>query len=218
MREIRIVLADDHPILRQGLRAVLESEAGFRVLNEASNGLDALHLVEQLAPDVLVADLIMPGLPGLEVVRQIASRVPQTRVVIFSMHHNEEHVLEALRHGAMGYVVKDAPASEMIEAVREVAEGRRYLSRVLTERAIAAYVEKAESIARDACDLLTDREREVLHLSAAGQSISEIAAQLFLSPRTVETHRQSFMHKLGLRTQTDLIRYALRRGILPPDP
>jgi RNA polymerase sigma factor (sigma-70 family) len=136
-------------------------------------------------------------------------------VVILSMHANETYVLEALRHGAAGYVLKDADPAEMVQAVREVSAGRRYLSPALSERAIEAYAQKAQAALEDAYESLTTREREVLQLAAESSSVSEIAARLGISPRTVETHRENLMRKLGLQSQTDLIRYAFRRGILP---
>jgi DNA-binding NarL/FixJ family response regulator len=164
---------------------------------------------------VIVLDLMMPGLNGLEATRQIGARSPQTRIVILSMHANEAYVLEALKNGASGYVLKDSSAAELVRAVREVMAGRRYLSPPLSERAIETYVQKALEAARDVYETLTNREREVLHLAAEGSSNAEIAVRLSLSARTVETHRAHMMHKLGLRTQTDLIRYALQRGIIP---
>ena len=209
-----IVLADDHRVVRQGLRALLEAESGFRLVGEAGDGLETVQLVERLHPDVLVLDLMMPGLNGLEVTLQVGKRSPQTRVVILSMHANEAYVLEALRNGAAGYVLKDASAAELVQAVREVAAGRRYLSSPLSERAIEAYVGKAQETTLDRYETLTTREREVLHLVAEGHTNAEIAARLSISPRTAETHRANMMRKLGLQTQTDLIRYALRRGII----
>ncbi len=210
-----ILLADDHPIVLQGLRALLGGEADFRIVGEAGDGREALALVERLKPDVLVMDLMMPGLGGLEVTRQVGQRSPGTRVVILSMHSNEAYVLDALRHGALGYVLKDATTTDLAQAVRAAAAGRRYLSPALSERAIEAYIESAQVETLDLYETLTDREREVLHLAAEGLSNAEIAARLSLSPRTVETHRGRLMRKLGLSTQTDLIRYALRRGIVP---
>ena len=210
-----ILLADDHTVVRQGLRALLAAEPDFAVIDEATDGRAALQSVERLRPDVLVVDLMMPGLGGLEVTRQVQQRVPQTRVVVLSMHANDAYVLEALRNGAMGYVLKDAGAAELIEAVREAAQGRRYLCRALSDRAIAAYVQQAQAPSLDLYETLTTREREVLQLTAEGLSSSEVAAQLSISPRTAETHRANLMRKLGLRTQTDLVRYALGRGLLP---
>ncbi len=212
---VSILLADDHPVVRQGLRALLEGEPDFRIVDEAGDGLEASQLAERLQPDMLVLDLMMPGLNGLEVTRQVSQRSPRTRVVILSMHANEAYVLEALRNGATGYVLKDSSAADLVQAVREVTAGRRYLSPPLSERAIEAYTQKAKAAVLDLYETLTAREREVLHLAAEGHTSREIADRLHISPRTVEVHRANMMHKLGLRTQTDLIRYALRRGILP---
>ena len=212
-----ILLADDHTVVRQGLRALLEGEPDLTVIGEAADGLDAVQRTERLRPDVLVVDLMMPGLGGLEVVRQVRQRVPGTHVVVLSMHANEAYVLEALRNGASGYVLKDASVTELVQAVRTAHQGHRYLSPVLSERAIAAYVEQARPTPVDLYDTLTTREREVLHLAAEGRTNAEIAARLTISPRTAETHRANLLRKLGLQNQTDLIRYALRRGILPDD-
>jgi len=210
-----IVLADDHHIVRQGLRVLLEGQPDFQLVGEAGDGLEAVQLTERLKPDVLIIDLMMPSLNGLEATRQVSQRSPHTRVVILSMHANEAYVLEALRNGAAGYVLKDSSAADLVHAVREVVAGRRYLSSPLSERAIAAYIQKASDVTLDPYEMLTNREREVLHLAAEGNTNAEIADQLSISPRTAETHRANLMHKLGLRTHTDLIRYALRRGILP---
>jgi DNA-binding NarL/FixJ family response regulator len=215
MSRITVVLADDHHVVRQGLRALLETQSDFGVIGEEADGLKVVDMVERLRPNVLVLDVQMPGLNGLEITRRIAQRTLNTRVVILSMHANETYVLEALRHGAAGYVLKDADPAEVVEAVREVSAGRRYLSRGLSDRAIDAYAEKAKTTATDAYESLTNREREVLQLAAESSSIAEIGARLGISPRTVETHRENLMRKLGLQSQTDLIRYALRRGILP---
>jgi DNA-binding NarL/FixJ family response regulator len=210
-----IVLADDHHVVRQGLRALLEAQPDFQLVGEAGDGLEAVQLTERLKPDVLVIDLMMPSLNGLEATRQVRQRSPHTRVVILSMHANEAYVLEALRNGAAGYVLKDSSAADLVHAVREVVAGRRYLSSPLSERAIEAYIRKATDVTLDPYEMLTNREREVLYLAAEGRTNTEIADQLSISPRTAETHRANLMHKLGLRTHTDLIRYALRRGILP---
>lgn len=210
-----IVLADDHPIVRRGLRAVLEAEKGFTLLGEAGDGLEAMRMLESLQPDILIADLMMPGLTGLEVTRQTKQRFPQTKVIILSMHATESYVLEALRNGANGYVLKDAAADELVRAIREVLTGRRYLSSQLSERAIESYIERAEAAVVDSYDSLTTREREVLQLAAEGLTNTEIAERLFISPRTAETHRANLMKKLNLSNHTELIRYAIRRGVLP---
>jgi DNA-binding NarL/FixJ family response regulator len=219
MNAITILLAEDHQLVRQGFRALLAGEKDFSIVGETGDGLEALRLAEQLTPHVLVLDLMLPGLNGLEVTRQLTKRGSPTKVVILSMHANEAYVLAALRNGAAAYVLKDSSALDLVRAVREVLAGRRYLSPPLSEPAMAMYLEKAQSSnTLDIYETLTSREREVLQLAAEGHTTPEIAARLFISPRTVETHRANFMHKLGLRTQTDLIRYALQRGILPMEP
>ncbi|MFN2270072.1 MAG: response regulator [Anaerolineae bacterium] len=210
-----ILLADDHRIVRQGLRALLEAEPDFSLVGETGDGLEAIQLAERLQPDVIVLDLMMPGINGLEATRQISDNCPQTRVVILSMHADEAYVLEALRNGASGYVLKDSSADDLVRAVREVEAGRRYLSPPLSERAIEAYTRKAQETSLDSYEELTNREREVLHLAAEGHSSTEIAERLSISSRTVETHRANMMRKLDLHSQTDLIRYALKRGIIP---
>lgn len=212
-----IVLADDHPVVRKGLRALLEGQADFRIVGEAADGPEAADLVERQRPDVLILDVVMPGLGGLEVTRLARQRSPQTRVIILSMYANEAYVVEALKNGASGYVLKDASPGELVQAVRQAIAGRRYLSPPLTERAIAAYIEKAQGTPVDPYETLTVRERQVLHQVAEGSTTGAIAARLSISPRTVDTHRTNIMQKLGMRTKVDLIRYAILRGIIPPD-
>lgn len=213
-KETTIVLADEHKVVRQGLRAVLEFEPGFRVIGEAGNGLDATRLVERLRPNVLVLDLMMPGLSGLEVTRQLRKRSPKTRVVILSMHGDQSYVLEALKNGAAGYVLKDSSADELIKAVHEAAANRRYLSPPLSDSAVDAYAQQASATGTDSYDSLSSREREVFQLAAEGHTNKEIGKMLFISPRTVEIHRANMMQKLGLSNQIEMIRYALKRGIL----
>jgi two-component system, NarL family, response regulator NreC len=214
---ISVLLADDHPVVRVGLRSLLQAERDFRLLGEVADGLQVLPQVEQLRPHVLVLDLMMPGLSGLEIIRQAGRRVPHTRIVVLSMYANEAYVMEALREGALGYVLKGSHATEVVHAVREAAAGRRYLSPPLSEHAIEAYAQRAQNPTLDLYETLTTREREVLHLAAEGCTSTEIAKRLFISPRTVETHRANLMRKIGVATQTDLVRFALRRGILPMD-
>ena len=217
-RPASVVLADDHQVVRDGLRQLLERDSRHVVVGEAADGLMAVRLVEKQRPDVLVLDLSMPGLPGLEVARQVASRVPSTRIVILSMHSTEAYVLEALRAGCAAYVLKDAGSAEVLRGVAEALAGRRYLSPPLTEQAITAWLRKTGGGTTDPLDSLSDREREVLHLTAQGLSSAEMAARLFLSARTVESHRASVLRKLGLKSRADLIRYAVQRGLLPLDP
>jgi two-component system, NarL family, response regulator NreC len=214
----RIVLADDHSIVRHGLRLLLETEPDFIVVAEARDGPSALRMVEQWQPDILVVDIVMPGLSGLEVARQVSRRSAGTRVIVLSMYAAEAYVLEALRAGIVGYVLKEATIHELVTAVRTVARGQRYLSPPLSERAIDAYVERASSLTpAEPYSQLTPREREVFQLAAEGHSNTAIAERLSISPRTAEVHRARFMRKLGLANQTDVVRYALRLGILP-DP
>lgn len=215
MARITIVLADDHPVVRQGLGAVLKAEPDFHLIGETGDGLETVDLVKRLRPDILVLDLMMPGLNGLEVTRRVRRCSPQTRVLIFSMYPNEAYVVESLQNGASGYVLKCSSTAELARAVREVAAGRRYLSPPLSERVIEAYAQKVRETSLDAYDTLTAREREVLHLVAEGRTNACIAAQMSISVRTAEVHRANMMRKLSLRSQAEVVLYAVRRGILP---
>jgi two-component system response regulator NreC len=210
-----IVLADDHHVVRQSLRLLLEAEPDFHIVGEAESGLEAAELVGRLQPDVLVVDIMMPELNGLEVTRRVKHDFPKTAIVILSMHESEAYVVEALRAGISAYVLKKSNAYELIYAIRQAIAGYLFLSPPLNERAIQVYRQKAQSTTLNPYDTLTVREREVLHLAAEGLNNTEIAARLSISPRTVEMHRGNLMRKLRLRTQTDLIRYALQHGILP---
>jgi two-component system response regulator NreC len=214
---ITLVLAEDHHIVRQGIRSLLEAEADFKVIGEVSDGLEAVRIVEQLHPDVLVLDLMMGGLNGLEVARQVGRQSPKTAIVVLSMYNNEAYVLEALRASAKGYVLKDSTAADLVKAVREAKIGRHYLSASLSERAIENYIEKSKETSLDPYDTLTTRERVVLHLAAQSYTNARIAERLYISHRTVEVHRANAMRKLDLHSQQQLIRYAMKRGILPPE-
>ena len=214
MRVTTIVLADDHPVVRGGMRSLLAAERDCSVVGEAGDGLTAVQLVERLQPDLLIVDLMMPGLNGLDVTRQARARSPRTRVIILSMHSNEAYVVEAWRSGVAGYVLKDSGSGDLVRAVREVAAGRRYLSPPLSERTIELYLSKAQGDVIDMYDTLTRRERQVLHLAAEGLTNAEIAARLSISPRTAEEHRGNLMRKLSLHSQTELVKYAAKRGII----
>jgi DNA-binding NarL/FixJ family response regulator len=210
-----LVLAEDHQIVRQGLRAVLEAEADLRVVGEAATGPEALRVLERLRPDVLVLDLMLPGLGGLDVLREVGRRTPSTRVVILSMHANEAYVAAAFRAGAAGYVLKEEGSRELVKAIRAAAAGRRHLTSLISEEALRAYEARATEGTPNPYDALTLREREVLRLTAEGQSGAEIARRLFISPRTVETHRTNLMRKLGVRNQKELVRFAVQHGVFP---
>ena len=214
---ITTVLADDHAIVRQGLRTLLEGDAQCEVVGEASDGLTALELIVELKPVLAVLDVQLPDLNGLEVARRVQTRVPDTRVIILSMHGDEPYVLDALRHGVSGYVLKGDATSDLINAVKAAMAGRRFLSAPLAERALDTYVHglREDDGPLDRYELLTAREREALQLAAQGLSNSQVGDRLAISPRTAETHRANFMRKLGLVSQTELVRFAIDRGLLP---
>jgi DNA-binding NarL/FixJ family response regulator len=216
---IGIFVADDHPIVRQGLHALLEAEGGFQIVGEAGDGLTAVALITQLRPDLAILDVRLPDLGGLEVARRVHEQMPNVRVIMLSMFGDEPYVLEALRHGASAYVLKSSTTIDLVAAVHAAMEGRRYLSAPLTERAVDAYAERSEAATRplDRYELLSAREREVLQLAAQGLSNAEIGERLIISPRTAETHRANLLRKLGIRTQTEIVRFAASRGLLVDD-
>lgn len=212
-----IMLADDQPIVRQGLRAVLETECDFSVVGEAADGHEAVTLALRLRPALVIVDLKMRQLDGLEVCRRVRDSLPHTRVLILTMYANAAYVTEAFRRGASGYVLKESDTSAIVEAVREVQAGGRYVSPPISDLVFAAYLRKTQTGSVDPYDTLTGREREILRLTVEGRANAEIAAQLAISPRTVESHRTHLMRKLGLRTSADLVRYGLRKGIVTLD-
>lgn len=214
---ITIALADDHEVVRSGLRVLLEAEPDFRIVGEAADGLEAVRLVERLKPGILVTDLKLSGMDGIEVTRQVLKRSPKTGVVILSIFENECDVLEALRAGAKAYVLKDVTSDRLVQAINEVAAGYRYLSPPFSEQAIEAYLEKTKATIPEPPNSLTTREREVLAMVAKGYTNAKIAAQLFISPRTVETHRANVMRKLNLENHIQLIHYVVKQGLLVQD-
>ena len=215
---LSVLLAEDHPVVREGLRAMLEAEGDFQVVGQTGNSSEVGGLVEELHPDVLVLDLIMPGIGGLNALRELARRRLSTRVVVLSMYANEAYVLEALQNGAGAYVLKQSEAAELVRGIREVAKGRRYLSPPLSQRAVEAYAKRAKgTIATEEAEL-TAREKEVLMLVGQGFTSAQIGERLFISVRTVESHRSNLTKKLGLHSQAEMVRTALRRELTPLDP
>lgn len=211
-RPIRVLVADDHMIARTGIRHVLESEADFEVVGEAASGTEALALVLELHPDVVVLDISMPGVTGLEVAARLRRSSPDTRILILSMHDQAEYVLESVRAGAHGYLLKDTAATELREAIRAVCQGESYFSPPVATRLTAAV--RNDQATQSGLDQLTGREREVLLGIAQGRTNKEIASKLGISHRTVETHRESLMRKLQLRTVAELTRFALGAGLV----
>jgi DNA-binding NarL/FixJ family response regulator len=216
-----ILIADDHQIVRDGLRSLLEAEPDFEVVGEASSGVQALELAIELSPDVIVLDLAMPDMTGLEVLGQLQAKELATSAIVLSMHADQENVLTALQNGAMGYVLKDYGVAELTRAVREVLQGHHYLSPSLSDHVISSFLAKTASgkaSLRAGLALLTDRELEILKLCAVGYEVEEIAATLLISINTVKTHRSNMMRKLGLHSQSAITRYALEHGLLTLKP
>lgn len=212
-----ILIADDHAVVREGLKALLEDEHEFTVVGEAATGLETIRLCNNLKPEILVLDIMLEDISGLEVVRRLRQKLPKMGIVILSMYGDKQHVLEALRVGVNAYVIKKSVASELVHAIREVLVGHRYLGSQLSDLVVEAYLEKHKTSLVDPYDSLSDREREVLHMVANGYTNAEIAENLYISRRTVETHRNNVMRKLNLNNQTDFIRYAIQKGIIPQD-
>ena len=212
---IHIVLADDHAVMRTGLRLVLERQQDFEVVGEASDGREAVALAQQLRPEVVVMDVTMPNLNGIEAARQISGAIPETSIVMLSMHSDEAYVLRALTAGSRGYLLKESAESDGIAAIRAVGAGKAFFSPAVSRMLVEDYVRQLQDREiEDSYELLTTREREVLQLIAEGRSNKEIANILNLSLYTVETHRGNLMEKLGLHTVPELILYAVRKGVI----
>ena len=215
MNKVRILLADDHTVMRSGLRLLLERQPDFEVVAEAEDGRQAVALCEQIHPDVVVADVAMPNLNGIEATRQITSSLPGTVVIILSMHSDETYVLRALRNGARGYLLKDSAEADLIAAVRAVSEGKSFFSPTVMRMLLDDYVRQLqEKGIEDSFELLTGREREILQLVGEGKANKDIAALLNLSLHTVETHRTRILQKLNLHSTPELILYAVRKGLV----
>jgi DNA-binding NarL/FixJ family response regulator len=212
---IRIILADDHTVMRGGLRLVLEQQAGLRVVGEAGDGREAVFLAEKLKPNVLVMDIGMPNLNGIEACRQVNTRFPEIAIVILSMHSDEGYILRALRAGARAYLLKDSAEADLVRAVKAVVAGKSYFSPAVSKVLLEDYMRKLQRTgAEDSFELLSPREREILQLVAEGKSNKDIADLLHISIYTVETHRAAVMKKLNLRGIPELILYAVRKGII----
>lgn len=215
MKKLRVLLADDHNLIRAGLRLVVEQQPDFAVAGEASNGREAVAMAESLAPDVVVMDIGMPDLNGIEACHQIRERRGETQVVMLSMHSDEGYILRALKAGARAYLLKDSAEADLARAIRAAAEGKSFFSPAVAKILLEDYIRKLERTgAEDSYELLTPREREVLQLVAEGKSSKDIANGLNLSVYTVETHRAKIMQKLNLKSVPELILYAVRKGII----
>lgn len=215
MKPIRVLLADDHKLIRAGLVLVVQQQPDLSVIGEADDGRQAVQLVESLKPDVVVMDIGMPNLNGIEAARQITASRPDTAVVILSMHADEGYVLRALKAGARAYLLKDSATTDLVQAIRAVVEGKSFFSPAVSKVLLQDYMRKLRRTgAEDSYDLLSPREREVLQLVAEGKSSKEVATLLNLSTYTVETHRAKIMQKLNLKGVPELILYAVRKGII----
>ncbi len=214
MEKIRIILVDDHTILRDGIRALLEGEPDLVVIGEAEDGRSAVNLTRQLIPDVVLMDIAMPLMNGLEATRQIIHDYPKVKVLVLSMYDNEEYIRNSLAHGAMGYILKDASADELIDAIRAVNRGETILSPAVTRLVVENYLRWGDLKKDNNADGLSPREREVLQLIAEGYSNKQIAEILCISIKTVQAHRMNLMSKLGLHDRADLIKYAIQRKII----
>jgi DNA-binding NarL/FixJ family response regulator len=233
VQPIRVLLADDHDILRQGLRLLLQAQADICVVGEARTGLEAVQLAQELQPDVVVMDISMPGMDGLEACQRIHAQQPDSQVLILTMHESEEYFLQSLRMGAAGYLVKKVAPGDLSSAVRTIAHGGAFLYPGLARALIRAYLtpsainssqspeQRVASIQPTAgreLSVLTPRELEILKMVAEGHTNQEIADRLVLSIKTVQAHRANVMEKLGLHDITQLVRFALRHGLIPPEP
>jgi two-component system response regulator NreC len=214
MYKIKILLVDDHTILRDGIRALIEDETDMLVIGEAEDGLAAVKMANQLQPDVVIMDIAMPLLNGLEATRQIRRNQPQTKVLVLTMHENEEYIRQVLSAGALGYVLKDAAARELLGAIRSVYRGEAVLSPAITRLVIEDYLRWGDLRPEEDAGVLTPREREILQLIAEGYTNKQIAEILCLSVKTVQSHRTNLMQKLDLHDRGELIKYAIQKKII----
>ncbi len=218
MKKTTVFLADDHPILRDGLRSLLTDQPDIEVVGDAANGEEALEGVLKLQPDIVLMDIAMPVLDGIEVTTKILEKSPSIKVIILSIYATSEHIYKALRAGAVGYLLKEAAGIEVVSAVRAVIKGQRYLSQKISEKVIEDYVrDREEIIEENPLELLSSREKEILTLVAEGHTSAEIANQLFLSPKTVDTYRSRLMKKINVKDIPSLVKFAIRHELIKLD-
>jgi two-component system response regulator NreC len=216
MKKTRILIADDHGIVRKGLRLQLEQHEEFQVIAEAADGREAVKLAEEMDPEVVIMDIAMPNLNGIEATAQIVKRRPQTRVIILSMHSDESYLTRSLAAGAKGYLLKDTAEVDLYRAVQVVSQGKSFFSPAIANTLLEDYMRQLQQRGlEDSYDLLTEREKEILQLLVEGKSNKDVAQELNLSPYTVETHRTRIMQKLNLHSATDIVLYAVRKKSLP---
>lgn len=218
MNLIRVLIADDHPIVRKGLRQFLDAESDLQVVDEASDGMEALEKAREHRPDVLLLDIAMPRLSGLEVAQMIRTTAPETKIVILSMHEKEAYARQALEAGALGYVLKGAPSEDILSAIRTVARGRYFLSSSITTSVVSTYLKgQGEKTGDAAFSSLSEREQQVFLLLVEGNSTVQIGRILCISPKTVEKHRANISSKLNLDNPVEMLRYAIRIGLIDPE-
>jgi len=217
MGTIKVLVADDHTILRQGIKALLANQEGIEVVGEAKDGREAIKVIEELLPDVILMDIAMPGLNGAEATRRIKKKFPKMKVLVLTMYANEEYIFQILNAGANGYLVKETAFQDLISAIKAVYSGESFMSPSISKKVVNGYIQQARGDKKKICEVLTPREREILQLIAEGNSSKKIAEALFISPKTVETHRTHIMDKLNIHNRSGLIKYAIRKGMVDID-
>jgi two-component system response regulator NreC len=217
LKKIRVLIADDHTIVREGIRMILTAQPDIEVVGEAANGQEAIDLTRKLRPDVVVMDISMPGVSGINATKAIKAEMPEVNVLALTMHEDETYVFQLLKAGASGYVLKRGAASDLVNAVRAASKGEAFLYPSVAKAVVQDYLQRVEAgEERERWDGLTQREREILKLIAEGYTNQEIAQKLYISVKTVQTHRAHILEKLGLHDRTELVRYAIRKGLIEP--